>query len=214
MNVADFHDSPGVEDWRVLGNGLHCRYRCASLAEGATWAADVADDARASANVPTIDLRPTSVTIRIPPHWETEEFLDENDLELAQRIQASARGVGLAPDPDSLRQIQIAVAHAPGVEVQPFWRAVLGHVPLGDIDARDPEDRLPPTWFHEISGDAPGRGRTHIDVYVPADQAESIVAAAVEAGGRIADESHAPSWWTLASPDNHGVDIAPWPDRG
>lgn len=23
---------------------------------------------------------------------------------------------------------------------------------------------------------------------------------------------HAPEWWTLASPENHGVDIAAWPD--
>ncbi len=38
------------------------------------------------------------------------------------------------------------------------------------------------------------------------------VAAAIAAGGRVVDDSHAPGWWTLASPDNHGVDIAAWPD--
>ena len=38
------------------------------------------------------------------------------------------------------------------------------------------------------------------------------VAAALEAGGRLADDSHVPQWWTLASPENHGVDIAAWPD--
>ena len=58
---------------------------------------------------------------------------------------------------------------------------------------------------------APGRGRTDIDVSVPADQAEKRVQAAVAAGGRIVD-SRAPKWWTLASPDNHGVDIAGWAD--
>ena len=58
----------------------------------------------------------------------------------------------------------------------------------------------------------PGRGRTHIDVSVPADQAEAGVAAALEAGGRLADGTHVPHWWTLASPENHGVDIATWPD--
>lgn len=26
------------------------------------------------------------------------------------------------------------------------------------------------------------------------------------------DASHAPEWWTLASPENHGADIAAWPD--
>ena len=31
-------------------------------------------------------------------------------------------------------------------------------------------------------------------------------------GGRLADGTHAPHWWTLASSENHGVDIAAWPD--
>ena len=38
------------------------------------------------------------------------------------------------------------------------------------------------------------------------------VAAVEAAGGRLADDSHAPDWWTLASPDNHGIDIAAWTD--
>ncbi len=32
------------------------------------------------------------------------------------------------------------------------------------------------------------------------------------AGGRIADDPDATEWWAVASPDNHGVDIAAWPD--
>jgi 4a-hydroxytetrahydrobiopterin dehydratase len=38
------------------------------------------------------------------------------------------------------------------------------------------------------------------------------VDAALAAGGRLADDSHAPAGWSLASPDNHGVDIASWTD--
>lgn len=66
--------------------------------------------------------------------------------------------------------------------------------------------------FHQVESPKPGRGRIHIDVSVPADQAEARAAAALAAGGRIADDSRVPEWWTLASPDNHGVDIAAWPD--
>ena len=66
--------------------------------------------------------------------------------------------------------------------------------------------------FQPLHPPKPGRGRTHIDVSVPADQAEARVKAALDAGGRLADDSHAPMWWTLASPENHGVDIAAWPD--
>ena len=59
--------------------------------------------------------------------------------------------------------------------------------------------------------DRPGRGRTHIDVSVPAEVGAAIVERAVAAGGRLVDERPG-LWWTLASPENHGVDIAIWPD--
>ncbi|MFN8518354.1 MAG: VOC family protein [Chloroflexota bacterium] len=72
--------------------------------------------------------------------------------------------------------------------------------------------RNPYVSFQPLHPPKPRRGRTHIDVSVPADQAEARVAAALAAGGRLVDESHAPNWWTLASPENHGVDIAAWPD--
>ncbi len=72
--------------------------------------------------------------------------------------------------------------------------------------------RNPHVSFQRLRPPKPGRGRTHIDVSVPADQAEARVAAALAAGGRLADATHAPHWWTLASPENHGVDIAAWPD--
>src|SRR5579875_251534 len=161
---------------------------------------------------PDIDLRPGSVTVRLP---ELEEsFLGSGDLELARTVQSVARAHDLEPDPSSLRSFQLAVAHAPGVRVQAFWEAILGYVPINDFDSRDPHEHGPRVWYHEIEHGRAGRGRTHFDVYVPADQAEPIVAAALAAGGRIADGSHAPDWWTLASPDNHGVDVAPWPDRG
>ncbi|GAB3607856.1 hypothetical protein GCM10027413_32650 [Conyzicola nivalis] len=42
--------------------------------------------------------------------------------------------------------------------------------------------------------------------------ARARVDAALAAGGRLADDSHAPDWWSLASPDNHGVGIASWTD--
>lgn len=70
----------------------------------------------------------------------------------------------------------------------------------------------PQLAFNPITGDSPARGRTHFDVFVPADQARARVDAALAAGGRLADDSHDPAWWSLASPDNHGVDIASWTD--
>ena len=53
----------------------------------------------------------------------------------------------------------------------------------------------------------PQRNRVHVDVFVPNDAAEARVAAALAAGGRLVDDSHAPDWWTLA--DAEGNEVPP-----
>ncbi|MDL5350914.1 VOC family protein [Microbacterium sp. zg-YB36] len=97
-------------------------------------------------------------------------------------------------------------------DVRPFFTAALGYEAFGDTDAVDPLRCGPQPAFNPITGDSPARGRTHFDVFVPADQAQARVDAALAAGGRLVDDSEAPAWWSLASPHNHGVDIASWTD--
>jgi Glyoxalase-like domain len=53
----------------------------------------------------------------------------------------------------------------------------------------------------------------HIDVWVPHDQAEARVAAAIAAGGRLVTDEHAPMWWVLADPEGNEVDVATWMSR-
>jgi hypothetical protein len=119
----------------------------------------------------------------------------------------------IEPDPSQVQVVGIAVAQDAGSDVGPFWAAALGYRSLGPKeDVVDRHRRNPYVSFQSLHPPKPGRGRTHIDVSVPADQAEARVAAALEAGGRLADDTHVPHWWTLASPENHGVDIAAWPD--
>ncbi len=119
----------------------------------------------------------------------------------------------LEPDPSQVQVVGIAVSQDAGSDVAPFWAAALGYKSLGaNGDVVDPHRRNPHVSFQQLKPPKPGRGRTHVDVSVPADQAETRSAATLAAGGRMADETHAPDWWTLASPENHGVDIAAWPD--
>jgi 4a-hydroxytetrahydrobiopterin dehydratase len=54
----------------------------------------------------------------------------------------------------------------------------------------------------------PQRNRMHIDVWVPHDQAEGRIAAAVAAGGRVVSDEHAPAWWTLADAEGNEADVA------
>ena len=138
--------------------------------------------------------------------------LSRKDADLAAAISAAAHRLGLVSDPSTLQVVGIAVAQDADLDTRPFWEAAFGYQRVGDEDLIDPLRRGPHLWFHELSPAKPGRGRTHIDVSVPADQAEKRVQAAIAAGGRIVDDRYAPKWWTIASPDNHGVDIAGWAD--
>ena len=87
--------------------------------------------------------------------------------------------------------VGIAVAQDARADVRPFWSAALGYEHLGAEDAIDRHRRNPHLWFQALEPSKAGRGRFHIDVAVPADQAEARVAAALAAGGRIADDSRA-----------------------
>ena len=206
-----FHDAGGVEDWRVLFSGAHAFFRVGSFAEAARFVAAIAEVAEAVGHLPDIDVRPEGVTVRTA----SGEYgaMSARDVELARRISAEARRLRLEPDPSQVQVVGIAVAQDAGTDVGPFWAAALGYRHLGpNEDAVDRHRRNPYVSFQGLKPPRPGRGRTHIDVSVPADQAEARVAAALAAGGRLADGSKAPNWWTLASPENHKVDIAAWPD--
>lgn len=211
VTARAFHAAEGVEDWRVLYAGAHAWFRTTSFAQAARFVAAIAEAADAVGHAPDVDLRPEGVTVRTV----SGEYgaLSEQDVQLARRVSHEARRLGLEADPSQVQAIGIAVAQPSGADVGPFWAAVLGYRSLGPgEDVVDPHRRLPHVAFQPLRSDRPGRGRTHLDVSVPADQAETRVAAALAAGGRLVDASSAPLWWTVASPENHGVDIAAWPD--
>jgi 4a-hydroxytetrahydrobiopterin dehydratase len=94
---------------------------------------------------------------------------------------------------------------------------VLGYEYRGDRpdeDLVDPRGRGPSLWFQEMDAPRPQRNRIHVDVWVPHDQAETRVAAAIAAGGRLRSDEHAPEWWTLADAEGNEVDVATVLGRG
>jgi len=205
-----FHEAGGTDDWRVLYWGAYAYYPVASFAEGARFISAIADVAQAVGHFPDVDLRPEGITVRT--FSDDDGALSQRDVELAQRVSEVAHTLGLSADPSQLQALGIAVAQDAGSDVRPFFTAVLGYRDSVGGDSVDAHRRNPHFAFQPIRPARSGRGRNHIDISVPADQAEARVAAAIAAGGRLVDESHAPYWWTLASPENHGVDVAAWPD--
>lgn len=210
VSAAEFHRAPGVADWRVTGTGPQAVFTATSIAHAASLVAPVVAAAERRGILPDIDVRPEAVVVRIP--YRDPEGIPAAAAEFAAAVSEAAAELRLTPDPSLAQSVGIYVAQHSEADVRPFFTAALGYEDFGDTDAVDPLRCGPQLAFNPITGDVPSRGRTHFDVFVPADQARARVDAALAAGGRLVDDSYAPAWWSLASPDNHGVDIASWTD--
>ena len=171
----------------------------------------LADDAN---HHPDVDLRPGGVTVRLTTTTQDHFFwLSEGDVELARQISAAAGELGVSADPTAVQSVQVTIDALVHPEVMPFWCAVLGYRQVGDEDLLDPLASGPPFWFQEMDAPRSQRNRIHIDVWVPYDQAEARVAAALAAGGHLVTDQYAPAWWTLADAEGNEVDVASWMGR-
>ena len=209
ISAAEFHRRPGVGDWRVTGLGATLVLTATSFEHAATIVAAVVDAGNRFGVQADVDLRPEAAVVRVP---DLPDGIPAAAPAFAATVSEAAARLRLIPDPARAQSVGIYVAQHSHADVRPFFAAALGYEPFGEGDAMDPLRIGPRLAFNPIVPDVPGRGRTHFDVFVPADQALDRVQAATAAGGRLVDDSNAPIFWSLASPDNHGVDIAGWTD--
>jgi 4a-hydroxytetrahydrobiopterin dehydratase len=210
ISAEHFRDAAGVGDWRtIFGGGWACAFfRTGSFAAGVELVRAIGEVAAAANHHPDVDLRPEGVSVKL----FTSDFggLSEQDVAVARRISAAAAKLGVPADPGGVQHVQVAIDALVGADVRPFWAAVLGYEAFGEQDLLDPLRRGPTFWFQRMDAPRPQRNRFHIDVYLPHDQVEARIAAALAAGGRIADDANAPGWWTLADAEGNEVDLAIW----
>jgi 4a-hydroxytetrahydrobiopterin dehydratase len=208
ISPKQFHQADGVEDWRVLFDGAKTSFATSSYAKRVELVAATGRRADAANHHPDVDLRYPGVTVG--PFTQEVGDISERDAALAAQISAAARELGISADPSKLQTMQISIDALVIDDVLPFWAAVLGYDPFGDEDVVDPISRGPWVTFQQMDKPREQRNRIHIDLSVPRDQAEARIAAALDAGGRIATDAFAPNWWTIADPEGNEVDIAPW----
>ncbi len=210
VTAREFSEADDLGDWRVLFSGPLAFYRTGSFGAGAALVGAIAAAAREVDHYPDVDLRPDGVTVRLR---QAGRGLTARDVELARRISVAAREQGVPADPAVLQHLQLTIDALVSADVMPFWRAVLGYLPVGDEDLVDPHARGPALWFQDMDAPRPQRNRIHVDLSLPHDQAEARVAAALAAGGRLVSDANAPSWWALADAEGNEVDIATWQGR-
>ncbi|MFT4108459.1 VOC family protein [Propionicimonas sp.] len=197
---------PAAGDWRtMLTAAVH--YPTGSFGQGVDLVEAVAAAADEAGLPLMIDLRYPGVTV----DGGKDQHEAEGFVELAGAVQSAARDLGLVADPTGVRDLQVGIDALDIAAVEAFWRAALGYVAdprPGLHDLYDPRRLNPPVFFQQLDEPREQRNRLHVDLFVPADQADARVAAAVAAGGRIVFDAEAPDWWTLADPEGNELDIA------
>ena len=217
ITPREFEEVEGLGDWRVVGDGGCAFFATGSFAQSARLVNAISELPGIEGHPPDVDVRPDGVTVRLLTATDNGYGMSRRDAELAGQISARARDLGLHADPSAVQSL-LVIPGAPNIaEVVPFWRAVLGYQPRPDspeADLVDPHRRGASFWFEgmrEPRGD--GGGAIHIAIWVPYEQAEARVAAALAAGGRMVRDDFAPSWWTLADAAGNEADIATAKDR-
>jgi 4a-hydroxytetrahydrobiopterin dehydratase len=211
ITPGEFHEAVGVDDWRVLANAASAYFRTDSFERGVTFVNEIAELADAANHHPDVDLRYSSVRVRLTTH--EVNALTERDISLAREISNAAKTLALASDVSRLEEVQIAIDAIDIPVVRRFWRAVLDYRDEGDEDLTDPSGRGPSLWFQQMDAPRTERNCIHLDVIVPHDLAEARVASALAAGGRLVTDKYAPSWWVLADPEGNEACVATWMGR-
>ena len=207
----DFLAADGMDDWVVLHGGATAVFRVPSLSEAARLAEAVAQAPGIAGAGVLLTLADTRVSVRLSRDiWN----LEQAHIQLAQAVSAVARELGAVPDRAAVQEVQVAIAAKRDAIDVGFWRAVLGYTPMADDNAVDPLGHGSTVWMQELDQAKPLRHAMHIDVSVAREQVKTRLEAAVAAGGRIVDESHAPAHWTLADRAGNRVCICAWPDGG
>ena len=205
-----FLEAADLEDWAVLHGGAAAVFRVSSLTHAARLAEAVARLPGLAGTGAVLTVGDDRLTVRLT---RGVFRLEEEHIGVARAVSAAARDHRATPDRAAVQEVQIAVAAKPEAVDVGFWRAVLGYAPLADDNAIDPLGHGSTVWMQELRPDKPLRHAMHLDVSVPREQAETRVATAIAAGGRVVEDS-SPEWWVLADRAGNKVCVAAWPDGG
>ena len=215
ISPRQFHEAEGVEDWRVVADGVCASFRTGSFAAGARLVAAIGALPGLDEHPPDVDVRHDGVTVRLVTITQDDFGLTERDLDLARQVSAMARELGLPADPSAVQTVFVTIDALDLPTVMPFWRAVLGYVDRADSpeDLIDPRFRGPSLWFQQLDAPRPQRNRIHFDVAVPHDEAADRIAATLAAGGRLLSDEEAPAFWVLADAEGNEACITTWQGR-
>jgi 4a-hydroxytetrahydrobiopterin dehydratase len=212
INTKQILDA-GLDDWRKLAQALHARFLTGDFVTGLRFVTAVTEAAETANHHPDVTLTYPVVDVKLLSH--DSSGITQRDLDLAGRISEIAREQGIPTEPTAVTELELALDTADLAAVGPFWAALLTGNPgsLDGDDVAEPSGQLPLLWFQHTDAHETPRQRFHIDLWVAHDVAEERIAAAVSAGGRVVDDSQAPSFVVLADPEGNKACVCTSLDR-
>ena len=138
-----------LEDWRVLFDALHARFRTEDFATGLKLVKKIGKAAEKADHHPDVDLSYGQVDVRLSSH--DAGGVTERDVDLARQISGFAADVGAEPAPGELSVVEIALDTPTYDDVKPFWAAVLGYETskAHAEELNDPNGTRPTLWFQK-----------------------------------------------------------------
>ena len=100
-----FNQAEGLDEWRVLGWQAYALFRTGSFVKGLELANEIGRLAEEADHHPDLNLRYPLLEIRLATH--ATRSLTTADVELAQRISAAARNLGIPADPAAIPDAEI-----------------------------------------------------------------------------------------------------------
>ncbi len=202
----------GLDDWRFVLGAIHAEFQVTPFARAAALVASIGEASDTADHHPEIALRYPG-RVRVSMHSHDAGGVTQRDVSLARTVSALASEAGATSHSAAVQGVELAIDTMDADRIRPFWTAVLGYAEAADGSVFDPARQGPSLWFQQMDEPRTERQRFHLDVSVPHDVAEARVAAAVAAGGRLASDAFARSWWILADADGNEACVCTWQDR-
>ena len=196
LTFADV-EAADLPDWRWLLGALHAHFATGAFAAGLALVNEIGAMAEEANHHPDLELQYPHVKVKLISH--DASGVTSRDVDLAGKISAKARELGITAEPASLSVLEIALDTADEEAIKPFWRAVLG------VEASAEE--LPMFWFQQTDPHEEPRQRFHLDLTVPPEIAQQRIDAALAAGGTLVSDDRAPAFSVLADAEGNKVCI-------
>lgn len=187
--------------WRLVHGRMHLVAKFADFRRALEFVNRVGELAEEMNHHPEIDIRYNTVHLALSSH--DVGGISGRDVDLAAAIVPTVKVTDGQIDPAGLSETQIAIDAQDIPAILPFWQAIYGYDQADDDVLVDPMKSGPVIWFQQADERRDQRNRIHIDVDVPADEAEQRVQAVIDAGGRLVTDKFAPCWWVLADAEGN-----------